>query len=146
MKIPRGVVEYLCGFIPAPRPTAAALQRRSVVRRLWYSSASPSPSASPTSSATSSVTSSIEAWQVKPPHLRRVRSPLSRAVTPDTMVQSVCIRAWQWNPRPPFRIGRVEHRGGATQLLMRVEVDIDGDSRPIHVLVETGAQTNLIRR
>ena len=118
MKIPQAVVEYLCGFIPPPRPSTAAIQERSIVRCLWP----------PTESSSDSPPSSIS------------------SATPDTVtVQSVCVRPWQWSPRPPFRIGRVEHRGGATQLLMRVEVDLDGDVRHIRVLVDTGAQVNLIR-
>ena len=65
---------------------------------------------------------------------------------PPQGVLQVQVKAWQQHPQPPFQIGQVERRGGAVQLLMRITV-LDGKEYiPIMALVDTGAQTNLIKR
>ena len=66
--------------------------------------------------------------------------------TNNNQVREVQVRPWHVFPDRPFRVGRVEHRGGGTQLLMEVQARCNGEERIILALVDTGAQANLVRR
>ena len=42
-------------------------------------------------------------------------------------------------------MGKVEHRGGALQLMVEVEISVCGQTKKIKALIDTGAQANLLR-
>ena len=93
---------------------------------------------------------SVEAhgdWQrVESKRLQNPRQGMSER--PDgaaRRVREVQMLPWQVQPRRPFRIGRIEHRGGRTQLLMEVTATCGAVSRKLRALVDTGAEANLIR-
>ena len=46
----------------------------------------------------------------------------------------------------PFSIGKIEQRGRKRQLLMEVEATVHGVKRTMRVLIDTGAQANLVRQ
>ena len=85
-------------------------------------------------------------WQVvNSKHNRGSSQRAEQAQEARNQVREVCVRPWQVLPERPFRVGRVEHRGGGTQLLMEVDAECDGVKRTLLALVDTGAQVNLVR-
>ena len=71
--------------------------------------------------------------------------------TKGVATQKVCsarevrVRPWHHLSRRPFRVGKLEHRGGALQLMVEVEISVCGHHKKIQALIDTGAQANLIR-
>ena len=62
-------------------------------------------------------------------------------------VREVYVMPWHLQEcRAPFSIGKVEKRGRKRQLLMEVLASVHGEEREMHVLIDTGAQANLVRR
>ena len=77
---------------------------------------------------------------------------LPEALTPEdgkpdeTQPREVTVKPWQYRPLRPFRIGRMEARGGSHQLMMNVVVQAGAVRRTFKALIDTGAQTSLVRR
>jgi hypothetical protein len=61
-------------------------------------------------------------------------------------VHKVTVRPWQHHPKRPFIIGKMETRGSSYQLMLDVEVEAAGVKKMAKALVDTGAQTSLLRR
>ena len=61
-------------------------------------------------------------------------------------VQEVKVNPWHHHNNRPFMLGRVERRGGALQLMVEVQISVNGSTlKSIKALVDTGAQTNLLK-
>ena len=126
-RIPSAVVEYLCSGVsppsvdnrnqPQPSPSATIVAKHPD-RTAPVAPAYPAPSVTATDSTT--------------PTPSRVRK--------------VMMKPWHHEPRRPFAMGRMEHRGGCYQLMMTVEADIGGHVLEAKALVDTGARTSLVRK
>ena len=68
------------------------------------------------------------------------------SVSADHVVQEVTIRPWHHKPWRPFRVGRMYRKGGCCQLMLEVDIEVAGVQRRANALVDTGAQTSLVRR
>jgi len=64
---------------------------------------------------------------------------------PDCPMREVQVQPWHHLSGRPFRMGKVENRGGALQLMVEVIISVGDCQRKIRALIETGAQANLIR-
>ena len=61
-------------------------------------------------------------------------------------VQEVQVNPWHHHNHRPFMLGRVERRGGALQLMVEVQISVNGSTpKSIKALIDTGAQTNLLK-
>ena len=74
-----------------------------------------------------------------------VQSPATTSST-DMKVRKVMMKPWHHEPRRPFALGRMEHRGGCYELMMNVEVEVDGHKVEAKALIDTGAQTSLVKK
>ena len=64
----------------------------------------------------------------------------------DPQVQEVMVKPWHRKMARPFQIGRMERRGGCCQLMLEVEMDTGSKWKKGRALIDTGAQTSLVRR
>ena len=80
-------------------------------------------------------------WNFVGPH-----GKITPEIVETQFVQEVQVRPWHHHNNRPFRLGRVEHRGGALQLMVEVQISVKGSTpRSIMALIDTGAQTNLLK-
>jgi hypothetical protein len=123
-RIPQGVVEYLCGL-----------------------SSKPDPSAQPTDTQVKAQESEGPRLESEESEAITVRRESGQTTSHQSKhVQEVIVRPWQHHPKFPMTIGRMERRGGGYQLMMEVTVRAAGHTRSATALVDTGAQTTLVRR
>jgi hypothetical protein len=66
--------------------------------------------------------------------------------TQDLRVQEVTIRPLHQEPWRSLRVGRMYRKSGCCQLMLEVDIEVARVHRRANALVDTGAQTSLVRR
>ena len=118
-RIPKAVIEYLCGMHSA----AATSTPQQPLQR---GEAHQHP-------------------QRNPQEQQQQQSP-QRGKEEVVHVRKVTVKPWQHRPNRPFRIGRMEARGGCSQLMLEVVIRVGEVRVQAKALVDTGAEATLVRR
>ena len=84
---------------------------------------------------------SQESWNLVGPENKIFKAEKNRSCP----MREVHMQPWHHLSHHPFRMGKVEHRGGALQLMVEVEISVCGQTKKIKALIDTGAQANLLR-